>query len=341
MKSDSNWKRILRRAWNAIPPEWRTSRAGRVLRAGYRAAQAIGDHPRYPGNGSRISIPHLEIHITHKCNLTCESCLHFTNHRHAGTISPDDLRKSMSLWSNRLLPRRFAILGGEPCMHRELVDIVHMTGEMWPHPRTARELVTNGLLLHLHPGLPQALADTDTSLCISIHSDGSVSPKYQEKFSRGLALARTWQRDYGIDVVLDDSFNEWTRGYRGFGDESTPFEDNDPQASWDHCVTGQECFQLFEDHLWKCAPLAYLRLQDRKFDLSEKWKPYLQYRPLGPDCSNAQIVEFFRRRSEPVCGMCPSNPQNFVKPDPLLPVKFHKTRARRPGPVEELPHLLV
>ncbi len=87
----------------------------------------------------------------------------------------------MSLWSNRLLPRRFAILGGEPCMHRELVDIVRMTGEMWPHPRTARELVTNGLLLHLHPGLPQALEDTDTSLCISIHSDGSVSPKYQEK----------------------------------------------------------------------------------------------------------------------------------------------------------------
>jgi len=268
-------------------------------------------------------IPHLEIHVTHKCNLTCEGCLHYTNHRHSGTLSIGDLKKSMSLWNKRLVPRNFAILGGEPCLHRDLVEIVYMTREMWPDSRTKMEMVSNGLLLHLHPYLPQALLDTDTGLQISIHSDGSISPRYEEKISRSLKLAREWQRDYGIEVAANPCIT-WTRGYDGFGNGIMPFEDNNPRKSWDNCITGQQCFQLFEDCLWKCAPLAYLNLQDQKFKLSEKWKPYLSYEPLKPDCTKEEIVEFFNRQAESVCGMCPSDPQQFTKKDPLLPVKFYR-----------------
>ncbi len=337
MARESNWGIALRRLWETFPEGVRESvagrllrscyrsRAGHLLRGGYRLARRLREHPALPGNGSRITVPHLEVHITHKCNLSCEGCLHFTNHRHEGTLSAAELRKTMALWNTRLIPRSFAILGGEPCMHRELVDIVYLTRKMWPHPRTRIELVTNGLLLHLHPGLPQALVDTETELAISVHSDAATAPKYQEKLSRGLELARKWEREHGISLNVGDSFNEWSLGYKGSGAGIMPFEDGDPRKSWDHCVTGQECFQLFEDHLWKCAPAAYLRLQDRKYDLSEKWNPYLQYRPLGPECSDREIAEFFKRKSEPVCGMCPSNPQTFFKRNPLLPVRFYKT----------------
>ncbi len=284
-----------------------------------------------PGNTGAIEVPHLEIHVTHKCNLTCEGCLHFTNHRHAGTLSIEDLRKSMSLWNKRLIPKMFALLGGEPCLHRDLADVVYMTREMWPDPRTSMELVSNGLLLHLHPDLPSALADTATSLSLSIHSNGSISPRYQEKISRSLDLVRRWQREYGIEVTTNSAVS-WIRGYDGFGNDMMPFEDNNPRKSWDNCVTGQQCFQLFEDRLWKCAPLAYLKLQDRKFELSEKWKPYLGYEPLVPGCTDEEIVEFFDRKAESACGMCPSNPQVFTKRDPLLPVRFYKKQfAPNPG----------
>lgn len=323
MPSKSYWVQAVRWAWDAIPTAGRESPAGRFLRACYRRTRTIRDHPAFPGNASRISIPHLEIHITHKCNLTCEGCLHFTNHRHSESLSLNDLRNSMALWNRRLIPKRFAILGGEPCLHRDLVDIVYMTREMWPHSRTTIEVVTNGLLLHLHPGLPRALSDTDTSLSISIHSDGSISPKYQEKISKALDLARKWQEANGIELHVGDSLNEWVRGYKGFGSEIMPFEDNNAQRSWDNCVTGQQCFQLFEDCLWKCAPLAYLRLQDRRFHLSDEWKPYLQYQPLSPDCTDDEIIEFFNRKAESVCSMCPSDPQNFTKMNPLLPVRFY------------------
>ena len=201
-----------------------------------------------------------------------------------------------------------------------------MTREMWPDPRTRIQVATNGLLLHLHPRLPRALSDTDISLDISIHSDGSISPRYQGKISRSLDLARKWQREYGIEVNPNPSV-PWIEGYKGFGNEIMPFEDNNPRKSWDNCCTGQECFQLFEDRLWKCAPLAYLKLQDRKFNLSEKWKPYLQYEPLNPGCTDEEIIEFFNRKAESVCGMCPSDPREFTKRDPLLPVRFYKARS--------------
>jgi hypothetical protein len=281
---------------------------------------------RLPESAGMIVVPHLEIHITHKCNLTCEGCLHFTNHRHSGTLSIDELRGSMSLWNRRLIPRMFAVLGGEPCLHRDLVDILYMTREMWPNPMTKMELISNGLLLHLHPGLPQALLDTGTALHISIHSDASISPRYQEKISRSLKLAREWQGEHGIEVTAYP-YTTWARGYTGSGNEMMPFEDRDPEESWKNCITGQQCFQLFENCLWKCAPLAYLRIQDRKFNLSEKWKPYLEYKPLQPGCTDEEIIEFFGRRAESVCAMCPSSPQEFTKRDPLLPLRFHRKEA--------------
>ena len=31
---------------------------------------------------------------------------------------------------------------------------------------------------------------------------------------------------------------------------------------------------------------------------------YLEYEPLGPQCSDAELREFVERRVEGVCGMC-------------------------------------
>jgi hypothetical protein len=316
----------------------RSSRIGRILQGRYHRLKLACErfpylrsarNARFQSSGSarKIVVPHLEIHITHECNLTCEGCLHFTNHRHSGTLSTDDLKKSMSLWNKRLIPRMFAILGGEPCLHRDLVRILYMTREMWPDSATKMELVTNGLLLHLHPDLPQALIDTRTRLSISIHSDASISPKYQEKISKAMSLARAWRDKFGFEICEYHS-TTWFRAYKGFGSEIAPFEDNDPRKSWKNCTTGQDCFQLFEDRLWKCAPLAYLKLQDQKFKLSEKWKPYLNYEPLAARCTDQEIIDFFNRGAESVCAMCPSDPQKFTKRDPLLPLRFYRELNR-------------
>lgn len=257
-------------------------------------------------------IRHLEIHLAHSCNLHCESCSHYSNQGHKGVLSLDDAEHWMQLWNRRVNPHTFSLLGGEPTIHPDLTEFVSMTRRLWPvaHLR----LVTNGFFLHRHPALPAVLQhDPNACIYLSIHHD---APEYQEKLKPILALLRSWIRDYGIQVRTYTSFKNWTRVYHGSGSAMEPFNDGQPRQSWERCPA-KYCPQLFEGKIWKCGPLAYLKLQDAKYRLSDSWKPYLQYQALEPGCTDMQLAEFFRREEEPSCGMCPANPQRFKLPMPL------------------------
>jgi hypothetical protein len=94
-----------------------------------------------------------------------------------------------------------------------------------------------------------------------------------------------------------------------------PFDDRQPRESWANCPA--RCPQLFEGRIWKCAPLAYLGMQDRKYGLSEAWRPYLDYAPLEPGAGDSEVRRFFARREEPQCGMCSARPERFDLPLPL------------------------
>lgn len=276
-----------------------------------------------------IVVPHLEWHIIHNCNLSCEGCMHFTNHGHDWIADIDTLKKWYSYWNERISPKSMAILGGEPLLHKNLVEIIYLTKKMWKQPKDNSyfEVVTNGLLLdrEKHKDLPIALRDTNCHLSLSIH--GSLeNKKYVEKIDKTLEILDEWKYQYNIKILITDMQKFWSRSYKGFGINSLPFEDNNPEKSWNNCVAGQKCFQLYEGNIYKCCMTAYLQLQKNKYGnlLSKKWDPYLKYVPLNPNCSDDDILEFFNRKSESVCGMCPANPKVFQKNDPLIPVSFHE-----------------
>lgn len=259
-----------------------------------------------------LRIRNLEIHVAHSCNLVCESCSHYSNQGHKGLLSLADAERWMSLWSARLRPKTFSLLGGEPSIHPELAEFVSLSRRHWPDSHL--RLVSNGFFLHRHPQLPLVLQrDPNACLYISVHHD---APEYRSKLQPIMALVRGWVRDYGIRVQANPSFNRWTRRYHGIGSEMEPYEDQQPRQSWEHCPA-RYCPQLFEEKIWKCAPLAYLKMQDAKYGLSDRWQPYLQYQPLAPQCSDEQVLQFFNREEEPACGMCPAKPERLPLPIPL------------------------
>ncbi len=257
-------------------------------------------------------IRNLEIHVVHSCNLTCESCSHYSNQGHKGVVSLEEADRWMGSWSSRVSPRTFSLLGGEPTIHPQLPEFLALARRNWPG--THLRLVTNGFFLHRHPTLPMIMRDDPNScLYLSLHHD---SPEYQERLQPILELVAGWVREFGIHVIYYRSSKNWTRRYKGFGSEMEPFADGQPRSSWQICPA-KYCTQLFEENLWKCGPLAYLKLQDAKYHLSDKWTPYLGYQPLEPGCSEATLNEFFAREDEPYCGMCPASPQPFEMPIPL------------------------
>lgn len=259
-----------------------------------------------------LAIGNLEVHVAHSCNLACESCSHYSNQGHKGMLSLEEAERWFGAWSSRIAPSVFSLLGGEPAIHPQLAEFVPLVRQHWPTAKL--RLVTNGFLLDRHSSLPARLAEAgDAALIVSVHHR---SEAYLARLRPVLALLDRWVSDYGIKVSGYPSDEWWTRRYKGFGAAMEPYTDGNPRQSWEHCPA-RTCPQIHEGRIWKCAPLAYLGMQDTKYGLSESWSPYLGYRPLDPDCSDAELREFFAREDEAVCGMCPAQPEHFTLPLPF------------------------
>lgn len=258
-----------------------------------------------------LRIGNLELHVAHSCNLACESCCHYSNQGHKGLLALDDAERWLAPWRERLAPTQFSLLGGEPAVHPRLADFIPLARSAWPDALV--RLASNGFLLHRHPDLPRRLAEAGYArLEISIHHG---SEAYRTRLEGVRRLLDGWIAEYGIAVLYIESHANWTRRYKGFGAEMEPFEDGRPKRSWKNCPA-RACKQLHEGAIWKCAPLAYLPMQDRKYGLSAKWRPYLAYRPLQPGCSDRELRAFFRLKTEAFCAMCAARPERFAPPLP-------------------------
>ena len=131
--------------------------------------------------------------------------------------------------------------------------------------------------------------------------------------------------DKGAEIEVRPSIQHWIRQYQGFGSTMEPYEDNDPKNSWKYCVS-KLCVQLHEGKLWKCPALAYLPMQADKYNFSEKCDPYLKYVPLDQECGEKELRDFFTRKEESFCKMCPNAEHYFTPDSPLKPVNYWKKK---------------
>ena len=268
-----------------------------------------------------LKVPHeLQLHLTHSCNLTCEGCTHYMNQGHSGKVSLETTSEWYDNWNKRVLPKRITLMGGEPSLHPDLTEFVYLTRRKWPNSYI--EIVSNGFFLHRHPDLAVALKETNTTLAVSVHDDSN--PDYRNKFEPIYRLMKDWITK-GAPVEMRPSVVHWLAQYKGFGDKMEPFEDDNPKSSWNACVS-KLCVQLHQGKLWKCPALAYLPMQAEKYNLSEKWDPYLKYVPLEHTCDDKELKNFFTRREESFCSMCPATEQYFSPSNPLLPVSYWKKK---------------
>lgn len=262
---------------------------------------------------SPLSVPHLEWHVTHSCNFTCQGCGHYTNDGYKQNITLETLREWYLLWNRRIRPRELSLLGGEPFLNKNIVDIIYMTKEVWDiQEDQGYELVSNGLLFNRVEGISKALIDTNCILTITKHSDNK---DYIRLFDKAINTIK----ESGVSYRIHDASNYWLKVYTGYGSSIEPLQSDDYEKSWENCPGGQENFILQDGNIYKCAALAYLPLQKQKYGdkLSSKWDPYLKYKPLSSDASDLDVLEFFTRTAEPVCSMCPKNKNFFTKETPL------------------------
>jgi organic radical activating enzyme len=254
------------------------------------------------------------MHAAHACNLTCASCAHFSDSGHKGFVRPDEADAWMRSWRERIAPRCFGILGGEPTLNPHLPELIELAAGNWR--RSTIALTSNGFFLHRHPELPKLLHRHKVILRLTVHDR---SDEYAARLQEIMSLIAAWRKRWSFRFSIEEAYERWTRRYHGFAAAVLPYEDGDPRRSWEACPC-KNCMQLFRGRLWKCSPIAYLRLQKEAYpEISAKWDPYLAYAGLAADCSDGELAAFVRREDEPICGMCAVKPERFNKPSPLIP----------------------
>lgn len=99
----------------------------------------------------------VEIHLTHMCNFFCSGCSHYSNYKLNGYLSTERFKHYLETWSDKFnqLPLEFRLLGGEPTLHRNLVELIELSRKYMPDNNIL--LFTNGTYLHKHKNLKDVL----------------------------------------------------------------------------------------------------------------------------------------------------------------------------------------
>ncbi|MEL6898209.1 MAG: radical SAM protein [Planctomycetota bacterium] len=261
-----------------------------------------------------IELAALEYHLAHGCNLSCQQCSHYSNFHLAGSMpTPDDAKAEYEAWNHRILPKRFALLGGEPRLNPKLIEHLHLAREYWL--RSNLMLVTNGFFFDRHPALPETLVQTDCRLEVSQHGTHDA---YLEQFRRVKQTVWRWREEYpDLQIKIRQSHRGWMRQYKVEDGKPIPF-DSKPDAAYRVCMQ-KTCTQLIGGCLAKCPALAYFNLLEAKLKLHHlpQWQPFRDYQACRPDASNAEVRRILQTKAIPQCGLCPSQRTKFVHPNPL------------------------
>tara|TARA_Y100000593_G_scaffold11669_1_gene21259 strand:- start:1570 stop:2373 length:804 start_codon:yes stop_codon:yes gene_type:complete len=251
---------------------------------------------------AKIKLERLEVHATNSCNLSCQGCSHYTNVLKRGSITPQKLEEDLYPWSELLSIENFAILGGEPLLNKQLPELLDTARKILP--RSSLSITTNALLVNNvdQQNLLESLLRNKVLVRISIHS---VNKDYISKIDPCIKTFKKWEK-LGLSINIEDYVTNWSSRYID-GDLIEPYEDENPQESWNICRS-KFCTILLDGHIHKCAAIAFLPLMKKEGRTSPKFDEYLKYKPIHHSDHEEDINSFFKKneKSESICNMCPS-----------------------------------
>ena len=256
-------------------------------------------------------LPFLETMATQVCNLSCTGCTNYSDIKHTGYVTWEDMRQQLITWLALVDIPDFGIMGGEPLINPEISQWLTGTRELMPNSQI--RFTTNGLLLDKYFSIvDQAYELGNIVFKITVH---------QNNLALEQIIKRIFKR-YRWQPVTEFGINRWTAGdqvrlqisrppqflktYQGKYSDMRPWN-NTPVESFDACIQ-QTCPLLYNGRIYKCSTQGLLRDQLKKFNNPnfELWEPYLNA-GIAPNETD-KILEFIDNFGKPdtICQMCPT-----------------------------------
>jgi cyclic pyranopterin phosphate synthase len=273
----------------------------------------------YVVEDGRVRTRSLEAHVVDHCNLTCAECCSLSPLLPPRLTSPGDLARDLALAARVLAPRVFKLVGGEPLLHPEIVELARVARRSRIAPRLS--LTTNGLLL---PKMPDALWQELDALTVSRYPTpalpGELVAEVEAKAAR-FHVALNWkQQDGFVTMSLP-----------------RPREDEaETAAIWSRCWLRERCHLLQGGRFYTCTRPVHLQTRlGPAHDLSGDG--------LSLDGTTADTLLTYLRREPPLaaCAHCAGGDAP-MEPHRLLPAaELRRLRAApaapAPAPVPAAP----
>ena len=233
---------------------------------------------------------YLEMNVVDHCNLNCKGCAHFSNICDNGYVSIESFENDIKLIAKNFNLYYFRILGGEPLLHPNILEIMKIARDNLPNTNIV--VVTNGLLINkLSPEILQSFVDNNITICISLYE-----PTYHiiEQIMNRL-------NSYKINYILNDDYTKKLETIKTFQTRLTDIKDNNGEKVSKMCI-GRFCRFLRDGKISKCYYPLLIDILNKKckkdFVLQEK--DYIELKNIS---NGWEAIEQLNN-SIPFCDYC-------------------------------------
>lgn len=180
-----------------------------------------------------IEIVHLDLNICLHCNFSCTACSHASPLHKPWFMPLDMIERDLMALKPILHPRNLNILGGEPTLHPQLVDILRLVKRLRIDDQT--HIITNGSLLGR---MGEDFWQEVEFLKVSIY--GKL-----DKANLELAHAKAKQYGFGVEAVeYPDFYLQLT-------------QPTDGVESFAHCPWKTDCYTVHKGHFTLCPQSTF------------------------------------------------------------------------------------
>jgi hypothetical protein len=228
-----------------------------------------------------------------------------------GTVSAEEMIYWLETWSKKIVPLNFAFSGGEPLLHPKLETILDVSRRCWSQTRL--ELLTNGLLLpKIRTEVLESILRNNVQVLVTKHFDYS---EYNEKFFAGVEILK----QFGIVYSIRRSDQFWFKYYQlNHENRPVPFE-SDSCKAWKQCFAKIGVIQ--DNELYYCGLLGHMIKARQAGVIGTEWDVTLSHRPLTPDCTREELVQYLYQGVLKECGVC-AEKYEYIVPQELSRLKL-------------------
>lgn len=194
----------------------------------------------------------IELLVADHCNLSCRSCNHASPVMEKWFAKPETIFKDYSILAKYYRPRFVKVLGGEPLLHKNLIEILNAI-------RVSKisdyiMLITNGILLHK---MSDNIWSEVDEVEVSLYPDTSLELDALDQLKKKA-------KDFSTKLTLN-RYQHFRKTFSEIGTNNESLTNQVYQACKIANVWG--CHSTYEGYFYKCPQSIYIpRLVSSKYE---------------------------------------------------------------------------